>query len=282
MRRTLSQPSRPPIFHSRRGFQALVVGLSLALAALTVLAASGCNRIEGESQAGAPEEGDPATETPDETFVWPVDPEPPLLRIEIEGAGVEGRIEIELMPELAPETIRQIRILAAEGFYDGTTFHRVIPEFMIQGGDPNSRDRDPNNDGHGGPGFTIPDEFSRAPFERGVVGMGNKGRVDSSGSQFFIMHADVRSLDGRYTVIGRVRSGMDLIDAITAVKIDRYGRWGPKNRPIENIVMRRVRVWESTARSAGAAELDAADATETNEVASVAEAPREAPAKSGF
>jgi peptidyl-prolyl cis-trans isomerase B (cyclophilin B) len=279
MRRTLSQPSRPPNSLSRGGFQALFVGLSLAL---TALAAGGCNRIEGESQAGALEAGDATSPTSDEAFAWPTDPEPPLLRIEIEGAGVEGRIEIELMPELAPETIRQIRILAAEGFYDGTTFHRVIPEFMIQGGDPNSRDRDPNNDGHGGPGFTMPDEFTRAPFERGVVGMGNKGRVDSNGSQFFIMHADIRSLDGRYTVIGRVRSGMDLVDAITTVEIDRYGRWGPKNRPIENIVMSRVRVWESTDGAAVAAEIDTADAIETNEVTSVAEAPREAPAKSGF
>ncbi|MCP4495931.1 MAG: peptidylprolyl isomerase, partial [Phycisphaeraceae bacterium] len=128
------------------------------------------------------------------------------------------------MPELAPATVVNVIELANEGFYDGTTFHRVIPGFMIQGGDPNSRDRDPTNDGKGAPGRTLHDEFGQSPFVRGVVGMGNKGRRDSTGTQFFIMQADNRGLDGHYTPIGRVLSGIALVDDITQTAIDRTGR----------------------------------------------------------
>ena len=174
-------------------------------------------------------------------FEWPDDLNHPTLMLEIEGKGM---IEIELMPELAPVTVAHVIDLAQDGYYDGTTFHRVIPDFMIQGGDPNSRDRNPNNDGNGNPEMRIADEFGDAPFVRGVVGMGNQGRRNSTGSQIFIMHADDRSLDGRYTAIGRVVSGIEVVDAITEVSIDRVGRWGPKDRPIENVWMKRVAIRE--------------------------------------
>ncbi len=174
-------------------------------------------------------------------FEWPDDPNHPTLMLEIEGKGM---IEIELMPELAPVTVAHVIDLAQDGYYDGTTFHRVIPDFMIQGGDPNSRDRNPNNDGNGNPEMRIADEFGDAPFVRGVVGMGNQGRRNSTGSQIFIMHADDRSLDGRYTAIGRVVSGIEVVDAITRVSIDRIGRWGPKDRPIENVLLKRVTIRE--------------------------------------
>ncbi len=173
-------------------------------------------------------------------FDWPEGPNHPVIEIEIEAAGLSGSLEIELMPELAPKTVAQVLEWVDDGFYDGTTFHRVIEGFMIQGGDRNTRDRDPRNDGHGGSGFNLEDEFSRAPFTRGVVGMGNTGRQNSSGSQFFIMHADTPSLDGHYTAIGRVRSGMQIVDAIVRVETDEFGRWGPKNRPLENVVMARI------------------------------------------
>jgi cyclophilin family peptidyl-prolyl cis-trans isomerase len=115
---------------------------------------------------------------------------------------------------------------------------------VIQGGDPYSRDRDPSNDGRGGMTVPVEDERSEAPFLRGVVAMANQGRPNSSGSQLFIMHAENRALDGRYNVIGRVRTGMEVVDAITEVEIDTVARWGPQGRPFENVVMERVRALE--------------------------------------
>ena len=153
-----------------------------------------------------------------------------------------GDMVLEFYPNLGEKHVDSFITHAKNGYFNGTTFHRVIPGFVIQGGDPNSRDRDPRNDGQGNPDLRIADEFSRAPFVRGVVGMGNKGTRNTTGGQFFIMHADTLNLDGRYTVIGRVRSGMEVVDAIMEVSIDRVGRWGPKDRPIENVVMRSVTI----------------------------------------
>lgn len=205
---------------------------------------AGCSGSEGSDRSpDADDDARLAGATEDATgssFVWPEDPGHPRLAMEVVGAGVEGRIEIELMPELAPKSVAHVLELAREGSYDGTTFHRVIPGFMIQGGDPNSRDRDPSNDGHGGMTKRIEDELSEAPFVRGVVAMANQGGPDSSGSQLFIMHDDNRTLDGRYNVIGRVRAGMDVVDAIAEIETDAVGRWGPRDRPIENVVMARV------------------------------------------
>jgi len=213
---------------------------------LFLLAAThGCDRLESKPLP----ESDAPTTAP---FEWPDDPNHATLSVEIETDSIEfmDRIEggaiitIELMPELAPISVARVIDLAKDGYYDGTTFHRVIPDFMIQGGDPNSRDRNPNNDGNGNPELHLPDEFGEAPFLRGVVGMGNLGRKNSTGGQFFIMQADAPSLEGRYTVIGRVVSGIEVVDAITEVSIDRVGRWGPKDRPIENVWMKRVAIRE--------------------------------------
>jgi peptidyl-prolyl cis-trans isomerase B (cyclophilin B) len=153
-----------------------------------------------------------------------------------------GEIRIELLPHRAPETVANFEKLADEGFYDGTTFHRVIPEFMIQGGDPNSKDRDPRNDGLGGPGYTIPDEFDGALHRRGALSMANTGRPGSGGSQFFVLVADAPHLDGRHSVFGRVVDGMDVVDRIVAVERDQYGRWGPPDRPREDVVIETVRI----------------------------------------
>jgi cyclophilin family peptidyl-prolyl cis-trans isomerase len=171
-----------------------------------------------------------------EEWNWP-DGEHSRAFVEVSGLGT---IEIELFPELAPETVANFRKLAAEGFYDATTFHRVIPSFMIQGGDAHSRNDDPTDDGSGGPGYTIPDEFSRAPHLRGAVSMANRGAPNSGGSQFFIVHADSQHLDNQYALFGRVVSGMDIVDRITEVERDTAGRWGPKNRPLEPVLMNRV------------------------------------------
>ncbi len=200
----------------------------------------GCNNIDSESANSA---GSAASENAEPgTFAWPADPSHPVMTLDILSPAVEGRVHIELMPELAPSTVAEIINLAGEGFYNGTTFHRVIRNFMIQGGDPKSRDRDPSNDGKGGAATRLMDEFGDAPFERSVVGIANLGRKDSSSTQFFILHKDSRYLDGRYTVIGRVVDGMDVVDEITQVATDKVGRWGPKDRPIENVVMTRVQL----------------------------------------
>ena len=193
----------------------------------------------------------------DAPFEWPSDPSHPVLEMTISSPVASGSILIELMPELAPGSVVHIVELAEDGFYDGTTFHRVIPDFMLQGGDPNSRDRDPTNDGAGQAGRPIQDEFSNAPFLRGVVGMGNKGRQNSTSTQFFIMQADNSGLDGRYNTVGRVLDGLELLDQLATIKTDRTGRWGPKDRPIENIVIESIRPIGQVAAIRAAMELEA-------------------------
>jgi len=154
-----------------------------------------------------------------------------------------GNIRIELLPEIAPKTVENFIKLAESGFYERTTFHRVIPGFMIQGGDPGSRNPDPRLLGNGGPCYEIPDEFSDFPHTRGVVSMANKGRPNTGGSQFFIVHQDARGLDGHYAAFGRVVEGMDVVDAITQVEIDTYGRYGPTDRPFPvSVVIDAVRI----------------------------------------
>jgi cyclophilin family peptidyl-prolyl cis-trans isomerase len=112
---------------------------------------------------------------------------------------------------------------------------------MIQGGDPNTKDRDPRNDGRGGPGWTIPNEANEVSHLRGVVSMANKGR-DTGGSQFFVLVADAPQLDGRHTTFGRVAAGMDVVDRVAAVERDVYGRWGPRDRPLEDVVIESVAI----------------------------------------
>ena len=199
---------------------------ALALLVVLALAALAC--------------GDSVTATPDAAakFAWPDEPSPTAV-LEIRGMGT---IEIALYPTLAPATVENFVKLAGDGFYDGTTFHRVIPNFMLQGGDPNSKNEHPSDDGAGGPGYKIDDEFNDAPHERGVVSMANTGRPNTGGSQFFIAHNDSPHLDGKHSVFGRVVSGLEVVDAISAVETDQHGRWGPKNRPIERVVIEKVEI----------------------------------------
>ncbi|MBM4196727.1 MAG: peptidylprolyl isomerase [Gammaproteobacteria bacterium] len=123
-------------------------------------------------------------------------------------ATSRGDIVIELFPQHAPITVNNFVFLAQEGFYDGVTFHRVISDFMIQGGDP-------TGSGGGGPGYRFADEFKGNPLkhERGVISMANAG-PGTNGSQFFITHGPQPHLDGRHTVFGKVKSGMDVVDSI--------------------------------------------------------------------
>lgn len=136
-----------------------------------------------------------------------------------------GKIVLEFFPDVAPGHVANFKKLAESGFYNGTTFHRVIPGFMIQGGDPNSKDADLSNDGMGGPGYTINAEFNKRPHTRGALSMARTSDPNSAGSQFFICVADCHQLDGQYTVFGQVIKGMDVADKI--VKLPRNGNDNP-------------------------------------------------------
>ncbi len=139
----------------------------------------------------------------------------------------EGPIALELFDEDAPKTVGNFVELGGKGFYDGVIFHRVIPDFMIQGGDPTGT-------GSGGPGYSFEDEFNDHPVERGALAMANAG-PNTNGSQFFIVTAEACPwLDGKHTVFGRVTSGMEVVDRISAA--DRDGR----DKPLEPITIDRV------------------------------------------
>ena len=124
-----------------------------------------------------------------------------------------GPIEVELYPEDAPKTVENFERLARDGFYDGVVFHRVIPDFMIQGGDPTGT-------GTGGPGYTFEDEINDHKVERGALAMANAG-PDTNGSQFFVVTAEACPwLDGKHTVFGRVTAGMEVVDRISQLQRD--------------------------------------------------------------
>ena len=138
-----------------------------------------------------------------------------------------GVLEVELFDDDAPKTVENFRKLAADGFYDGVVFHRVIPDFMIQGGDPTGT-------GMGGPGYTFEDEFNEHKVDRGALAMANAG-PNTNGSQFFVVTAEATPwLDGKHTVFGRVTSGMEVVDTISQVATD------ANDKPLEAVVIERV------------------------------------------
>ena len=145
-----------------------------------------------------------------------------------------GKISFELLPDLAPETVRNFEKLTKDGFYDGTLFHRVIPGFMIQGGDPNTKTDNKGSWGMGGPGYNVKAEFSSRSHLRGIVSMARAQDPDSAGSQFFIVTSDSAFLDRQYTVFGQVKEGMDVADKI--VNMDKDGN----DCPLEKVVMTKV------------------------------------------
>ena len=147
-----------------------------------------------------------------------------------------GNISFKLLPELAPETVRNFEKLAKDGFYDGTLFHRVIPGFMIQGGDPNTKTDNKGSWGMGGPGYSIKAEFNSRSHLRGIVSMARSQDPDSAGSQFFIVTSDSVFLDRQYTVFGEVIQGMDVADKI--VNLDRDS----SDCPLEKATMIHVTV----------------------------------------
>jgi len=153
-----------------------------------------------------------------------------------------GDIKLEFFDEIAPKHVESFKLHAQNGYYDGTIFHRVIPGFMIQGGDPLSKSEDKSRHGTGGNAakffgigdensestWDLPAEFSATPHERGILSMARSQNPDSGGSQFFICVADARFLDNQYTVFGKVVSGMDVVDSI--VNAPRDARDNPDDR----------------------------------------------------
>lgn len=154
----------------------------------------------------------------------------PVVTITMENGNT---IKLELYPDIAPNTVNNFIYLVNKGFYNGLTFHRVIEDFMIQGGCPSGT-------GMGGPGYSIPGEFSSNGFENnlkhtaGVISMARSQMPDSAGSQFFIMHKDAPHLDGAYAAFGKVIDGMDIVDRIATVATD-YS-----DRPLAPQIMKSV------------------------------------------
>ncbi|MFW6332141.1 MAG: peptidylprolyl isomerase [Thermodesulfobacteriota bacterium] len=142
-----------------------------------------------------------------------------------------GDITIEFFPGSAPNHVDNFIQLAESGFYNGTTFHRVIPGFMVQGGDPLTKSPDRTRHGTGGPGYRLKAEFNDRSHTRGAVSMARSPDPDSAGSQFFICVADAPHLDRQYTVFGKVVDGMDVVDKIVAQPKDR------RDNPLERIEM---------------------------------------------
>jgi peptidyl-prolyl cis-trans isomerase B (cyclophilin B) len=162
---------------------------------------------------------------------------PPEMKIDVNKtytATIEtdaGTMVAELYPKLAPNTVNSFVFLSREGFYNGLIFHRVIPGFMIQGGDPTGT-------GSGGPGYTLKAEFNETPHDRGILSMARTNDPDSAGSQFFVMHGRSPHLDGKYTAFGKVTKGLEVIDKIVNAPKDE------NDRPNEPVKIKKITIEE--------------------------------------
>lgn len=189
-----------------------------------------------------------------ENFSWPSEPSH-IVALEITGRGI---IRLGLYEQVAPKSVAHVVDCVSRGVYDDTLFHRVIKDFMIQGGDPNTRKRGPDSSRGDWGNLKVEDEYQAIHHDRGVVAMANRGRPGTARSQFFIVHHDSHHLDGKYSAFGRVISGMDVVDAIANLETDKVGRWGEKNTPLETVILLRATL-ERGAVTVGSAE-PAADA----------------------
>lgn len=151
-----------------------------------------------------------------------------------------GQFNLRFYPDLAPGHVKNFIDLSESGFYAGTKFHRVIPGFVIQGGDPNTKAGDPSTWGTGGSPNKLKAEFNSRPHKRGILSMARSGHPDSASSQFFVCVADVPSLDNQYTVFGEVTEGMDVVDKIVNAQT------GPGDRPVNPTAITKVVVREAT------------------------------------
>jgi peptidyl-prolyl cis-trans isomerase B (cyclophilin B) len=154
----------------------------------------------------------------------------------------EGEMVVQFWTDAAPNTIENFKKLARQGFYDGTIFHRIVKGFMIQGGDPNSKDPAKESTyGQGGPGYEIKAEFNNHSHDRGVISMARGPDPDSAGSQFFICLAPVRRLDGQYTTFGKLIKGVDVLEKIGDTPVTNNGM-GETSKPTKRIVIESVKI----------------------------------------
>ena len=171
-----------------------------------------------------------------------------FLAAELEGIKARmitnyGNMEFEFFPKVAPITVFNFVSRAESGFYNNAQFHRVIKDFMIQAGDPNSKDNDPFNDGQGGPAVNIPHEFNNIKHEPGVLSMARIADVSAgAGSQFFIMHGTRPQLDHQYTAFGKITKGMDVVDKIANVQTNQKDP-RLRDRPIKPVVISRIEIF---------------------------------------
>jgi peptidyl-prolyl cis-trans isomerase B (cyclophilin B) len=195
----------------------------------------------------------------------------------------KGRMVVEFWPKEAPQTVANFKKLARQGFFDGTGFHRIIKGFMIQGGDPKSKNPKAPDLGTGDPGYKIKDEFNGHRHEKGVLSMANSGTPNSAGSQFFVMHGTASSLDGKYTAFGHLFEGMDVLDAIANSPVGANAMMGGEvSKPLEWTTLKSVRIMPraawlakkseaakavTDAKAADAAKMDAAKAAAAAKVA---------------
>ena len=154
----------------------------------------------------------------------------------------EGEMVVRFWTDAAPNTIENFKKLARQGFYDGTIFHRIVKGFMIQGGDPNSKDPAKENSyGQGDPGYKIKAEFNDHPHERGVLSMARASDPDSAGSQFFICLAPIHRLDHQYTTFGKLIKGDDVLDKIGNTPVERNAQ-GETSKPTKRVVIESVKI----------------------------------------
>jgi peptidyl-prolyl cis-trans isomerase B (cyclophilin B) len=154
----------------------------------------------------------------------------------------EGEITLAFWPEVAPKTVENFKALARQGFYDGTAFHRIVKGFMVQGGDPLTKDpRQESRWGTGDPGYKIKAEFSEKPHVRGVISMARSSDPHSAGSQFFICLADARFLDKQYTAFGQVIKGDDVLGKLGDTPTTR-GSGGENSRPLQRVGIESIRI----------------------------------------
>jgi peptidyl-prolyl cis-trans isomerase B (cyclophilin B) len=154
----------------------------------------------------------------------------------------EGEMVVQFWTDAAPNTIQNFKKLARQGFYDGTIFHRIVKEFMIQGGDPNSKDPAKEESyGQGGPGYKIKAEFNDHSHERGVISMARGPDPDSAGSQFFICLAPVHRLDHQYTTFGKLSKGEDVLEKIGDIPVTRNSA-GEISKPTKRVVIESIKI----------------------------------------
>jgi peptidyl-prolyl cis-trans isomerase B (cyclophilin B) len=154
----------------------------------------------------------------------------------------EGDMVVQFWTDAAPNTIENFKKLARQGFYDGTIFHRIVKEFMIQGGDPNSKDPAKENSyGQGGPGYNIKAEFNDHSHDRGVISMARSSDPDSAGSQFFICLAPVHRLDHQYTTFGKLVKGQDVLEKIGDIPVTKNSM-GEPSKPTKRVVIESIKI----------------------------------------